>query len=484
LQDERGLLFAPVAEIATLTPEYRERWRVVLSDGTVANRPSPPPDGPWVLLGKSWVAPRHLVATEAGWRDPAGFLYPSGKLPEPHPVTEVRWPPSVPPLPCPPERVISLLGYERNCYWHTDDGDVHWKIPAVRAAAAHPGLVKLGKGVFLNRARLRRIVKTNRTVSPYEFVMDSGDRYELNGASAKLMSQRLGLANLSYLEPHCPGLYRYHLRDYPYEISKASRERLRADFSDRKHLMAMILWQTLRYRQDGKDLGYGVEYRELFYEAVKHAIFRAGWLKRAESDQQKAWLELQAIGRQMVGDDRLFTYLELGFKDLNPDSRVIGALRPDVVLFAEKGSLGEYAFRLAAELGLSCQVSGGAPTLIDTEYFARALGEVGQGQVQVIAYVDYDVGGWIIGQAFADQLTGFGLPQVLPVKFLVRAEDFTDEEIELYALPCPMGSPGEATKARQWVKKSGGIKGKALGMSANHLEPYERVRDCLVRLLG
>ncbi len=486
LQDEQGLLFAPESDIATLTPEYRERWRVVLKDGTVANRPTPPPPGPWVPHGKSLVAPCHLVATAEGWRDPAGFLYAPGDLPAPpEPKEEERWPPTVPALPCHPDRVISLLGYERNCYWHTDDGDIHWKIPAVQAAEAHPTLLKIGKGVFLNRPRLRRINKDNRTTSSYTMVMDSGDRYELDRASLKPVTERLGLLNLTYLEPHRPGLKRYDLRDYPYEIRKARRERLRADFRNRKHLMANIVWQFFRSCQEGPRLDYGEELRDLFYTAIEHCLFRAGWLQiRGEDDKDKAWKELTEIVRQLVADYRLFTYQEIGFIDDDPGSRIIGRLRPEVVLVAEKKSLGENAFRLAEEFGISCQVVGGSPTLNESEYFARALGEVGQGPVRVIAYVDYDPPGWAIGDTFAKHLTRFGLPHVQPVEFLVRAENFTAEELELFAMPCSTNSPSLATKARQWLKRCGGINGQLLMIHANHLEPYERVRACMARLLG
>lgn len=484
LQDDQGLLFASFAEVATMTPEYRERWRVVLGDGTVAFRTTPPPAGPWVLHGKSWVAPRHMVKTETGWRDPAGFQYGPGELPEPPAVgEEARWPPTVPELPCPPERVISLLGYERKCYWHTDDGDIHWNLPAVRAAVAHPGLVKVGKGVFLNRARLRRILKVNRTVSPYTFVMDSGDRYELDGASMKSVAERLGLANLTNLEPHRPGLKRYDLRDYPYEITNAKRERLRADFRDRKHQMANILWQTLRWRQDGVAHPYQDELRGLFYY-LWPGLIRAGWAHRGRSDKDDCWDELREITRQLVSDYRLFTFLEIGYRDVNAHQRIIGKLRPEVILLAEKGSLDTWTFQLAAEFGISCHITRGNPSLLDTEYLARALGEVGQGAVHVIAYVDFDPGGWQIADTLVKQLTEYGLPHVRPAHFMIGPEDFTAEELELNALPCPMGNPGAATKARQWFKRSGGINGKLMTINVNSLQSYDRVRACLVRALA
>lgn len=54
-------LYVPESEIASLTPVYPNRTRIVLADGTVAHRPGPPPPGPWVPLHHSWVNPQHLT---------------------------------------------------------------------------------------------------------------------------------------------------------------------------------------------------------------------------------------------------------------------------------------------------------------------------------------------------------------------------------------------------------------------------------------
>jgi len=67
---------------------------------------------------------------------------------------------------------------------------------------------------------------------------------------------------------------------------------------------------------------------------------------------------------------------------------------------------------------------------------------------------------------------------------LITPECFTAEEIELYALPCPSSTASLRTKAAKWVKNGGGINGKPMGIHANHLKPFERVRQRFLELAG
>jgi hypothetical protein len=103
--------------------------------------------------------------------------------------------------------------------------------------------------------------------------------------------------------------------------------------------------------------------------------------------------------------------------------------------------------------------------------------------VCVIAYVDYDTGGWLLGHAFAKQLEVFGLT-VASTRFLIRQECFTAEEKQLYAHPCAGGNAAQRTKTRNWVKESGGLDGKPLGIHSDHVQPYSRVRGLLATMLG
>jgi hypothetical protein len=91
-------------------------------------------------------------------------------------------------------------------------------------------------------------------------------------------------------------------------------------------------------------------------------------------------------------------------------------------------------------------------------------------------------GGWTVADSFAAQLLRF-CGRYSHLLHLIRPECFTAEELELYALPCPSGTPALRTKAKNWVKRSGGIGGQALGMDANKLKPHERVRARFLEVL-
>ena len=88
-----------------------------------------------------------------------------------------------------------------------------------------------------------------------------------------------------------------------------------------------------------------------------------------------------------------------------------------------------------------------------------------------------------MGHAFVKQMELFGLA-VGGLDFLIRQESFTAEEKRLYAHPCAASNPAHVTKTRNWVRESGGIDGKPLGIHSDHVRPYERVRELFVKLLG
>lgn len=154
--------------------------------------------------------------------------------------------------------------------------------------------------------------------------------------------------------------------------------------------------------------------------------------------------------------------------------------RPKVLVIAEKTSLKKTVELLALRFGVSTFISTGVSSLIEVEYLVKALAV---GEVDVIAYVDYDPGGAQVARAFVNQLRRYGVTVQSDVQFLVRADCFTVEEKELYALPIPTDTPTLATLAREWVKQTGGIEGKPLGIHADHLRPPERVAQLFASLL-
>lgn len=451
-QSEHGIEFWPVNEVASLTPEFRGRWRGVMRDGTVLHRPEPPDTRFWARLGPSWVTPALL---DSEGKDPAGFLHrgeavaPVSPLPEP-------WPP-IDGLPCAPERVFGLEAEgPRSCVWRTEVGDVRWDHENAAAAARHhPGLVKLTDGCYVRRGALRRMVARGRG---WDVILADGSPFATLSREAKGAAERLGLPHLRHLEPHFPAMYRECLRDYPFEL--ATCKELRGLFRSPRHAIVNVIYQALRFPKPGI---YGTSYRGFYYDPIVPILHRAGFLTR-RSLVSKHYPLYQDVLERLVGDDRLFTYRELGFADANAAMRRVGPTRPEVVLVIEKESLLEAAQQMAAEFGVSFIVTGGSPKLLDVEYFAPDLPI----EVDVVAVVDYDPPGWGIGRACCGQLERSGV-RVRRLHYLVQREAFSATEVELYALPC---SPGKQTA--DWVRESGGIDGAALGIHIDHVKPVER----------
>ena len=498
-QDGDGLVFWDKYKVASITPEYRNRWRGVKDDGSVAHRPSPPPPGPWALLGDSLVWPGLLRPCPQGWLDPANFLLPAGQLPDLQPPPPQ---PDIPGLDCRRFEIYALQSHEGiHCVWQTDQGPVIWKYHrSSKACQLMPELIKIRTGLYLNPRRLSRISQDSCN---YYIEMDNGQVF----TSTKLnkgLPQRFGLPNLVQLEPRAPHFYskNYLLRDWPIDLARASGKELRNLFDSPRKLIAHLIWQRLRYRQLGIVREWADSYRDFWYEVVSPALYRAGFLKAegrrwrapefveatpdTDADPTSAsqlYMLLFQVMDRFIEAHQLFTFYEFGFKEPRPDCRRIGSLRPDVILVTEKESLAPYGLRLHEEFGISLRMLGSQSPLIGSEYFVRALAPLVKGPVRVIAYVDYDTGGWIVGRGFAKQLQLFGLP-VERVDYLIRQDCFSAEEKRLYAHPCAMSSPEHITKTKNWVKESGGIDGKPLGIHADIVKPYERVRELLLPLLG
>lgn len=486
LEDAEGLVFYRVEDVAAITPEFEGRYRVVAADGTCGTRPFAPPPGPWVPLGPSMVHPRLLRPARGGYLDPHGFFH-QGELKRRPPSEQVD--PWDGDLPCEPDQVIQLLGKGENglgCVWVTDVGEFPEEISAVQASREHPCLIQLRRGQFVNLRRFRRILRGRDTS---ELVLDNGLRLPFhNTRTARLLAERLGLPHLRFLEPRRAGLYRYNLRDWPFLLATAPSKVLREHFQDVRVLVANLVWQVVRYRQMGVETAFGKDYRDFWYDPLVSALWRAGFLTRARwralrlGDTSDELFDFyQDLVGEMVGDDRLFNFAQLGFSDPAPELRHLGTSRPHIVVVAEKKGLKGDLQLLADEFGVSYIVLGGMPSLVSSEFFARAFAQVGP--LVLVAYVDYDVGGHLIAENFLKQLQRL-CKSISQLRYLVKPECFSALEIELHAMPCPASTPALRTKAKNWVKNGGGIDGQPVGIHCNHLKPFARVRERFVSFCG
>lgn len=430
LEGFEELYFADPEEIESWVPSPPGRWRVELKDGRVYHHPGPPD------------------ARSGG----------EGS------------------------RVLWLEERGDQAFWLWEDGsETAADLPFLEAGQQHPDLIRISKQRWVNFQRIRwgRFKK---------FCLDTGEEFRTpEGLLGKQLRDHLGILSATEVSADPHGLRALQLRDYPYEILRASAEQLRADFADLNALVGNVIWQVAcgRYR-------YGDTFSGFFYRPLQAILYRAGYLTRtqmrqplrSEASKLKLYYHFCTLLNRMVRQHRLFSYREFGFKDAFPDNRMIGTIQPQRILLVEKGDkLRRNALRLGRELGMSVVFLKGMPSLLHTEYFTYALREVWDGPVEIFFYGDFDHAGWDIGPAFRDQLRFLGV-DCIRLERLVLPSCFGAEEAMLCSRPLVADAANYQSRIERFVRESGGVQGLARGIHANWLQPFGRVKERLEELLG
>lgn len=504
LQDRVGLQFRWREEIALVRPEAWGRLEVTTASGEVLYHPEPLEalaGAPLVAGEGMLVHPRHArlrdgrLEFKAGWRVPW-----SGPLPE---AARPPLSPRIPHLGVRQDDVVYLHAERNKTRWVVlGKGEIPDKEAAVHARRHHPGLIQAGYH-YINPRRLRTLVQEKHR---YRLHMEGGVELTVYKSALAPFLAGLGRARVDTLEgwtPQARVLLEHGLRDWPRELFTADERFLRASLGrDFAYTVESVLWQTVRMRAAGLEPDYNTDFRGYWYRPLLVVLTRLGLLAR---DEVGRWLadgtadpelvrafhamdpdavgalqgrdfyrDYQVIAGELVGTDGLFRYSDLGFEEPRPDLREIGAERPGVVVLAEKATTRSMVRKLARAFGASSLILGGQASLLVTEFFARALRERWSGPVRIAAYVDYDPWGWIIARAFADQLQRFGV-EVEEVGFLVRPARFTDEELRQLPVPLPDTTETVRATVRNWMGETRGVKGRRLGIHADHLRPLERL---------
>lgn len=346
----------------------------------------------------------------------------------------------------------------------------------------YPALVRAGS-ICVNVLRIERL---DRSGTAWQIRLRGGPTLQLgrSGFSAFCRAMGSGVGHPAGGVGGLAALYRTGLRDWPQPFLYWESEALQARFHDPVELLAQVIWQVKRTRDQGRDDFYGRDIRALYYRPVEPVMLRAGF----RDEDVRALLEddlaaapeglyrlMEQVLARMVGDWRLLTYADLHFRDARADLRRIGTARPEVLLAAEKTSVQEDAFTVAELFGVSAVVLGGSPSLLGTEMLARALGPAIRGRVvTLVTFVDFDLGGWGVWKGLVSQLERYGI-EVRLLGHLVRPSRFTEWELENLAFPIEAHDPRRRAKAQKWLEETGGIGGRLLGMHSDHLRPFERV---------
>lgn len=482
-QDRHGLVLWPLHEVAMLRAEYQGRLEVLHASGALAHTTGPATArGPLVQVDATTAVNPELAEQEGdqillpgGWRIPGNLSRTEARPPLP----EER--PLGPDGPLPSQVLYFQWRYGHGT-WVTATGRHPWPGTRQEAEAAHGGLLRLDSR-SLNVAAVRAVRDGPRVV------FADGTGFKLRLEPARRLAAHLGLRILAEAGEQSAthrSLFQLGLRDWPTELLHTEDAWLQEEFrQDLTRLLANLLWQLYRLRSGGADDDYGRDHRGIFYDPVILVVTRAGLLAAWASDlgaeplglspKDRIWVAMLKVLDRLVMDERLFTFRELGFDSARPDLRHAGDRHPAIVLLAEKGTVRRAVVAVGRRFGVSWLILGGQPSSFGTELFAELLDPLRKGMsILVVALVDFDPAGWIIVEAFCRQAERFGL-RVEGVRYLVRPERFTPQELQRIALPLEAEGPGGETLNRRWMDKSGGVNGEARRIFADSLSPIARV---------
>lgn len=223
-------------------------------------------------------------------------------------------------------------------------------------------------------------------------------------------------------------------KDYPVNVSK---------------LMRNIVWQ-IRDRILKKEKPPLRELvRTFWYMYIKPTLSRVDALSN-ESDQ---YAQLVANIVFMVKDARLLEYKDIGFRDDNQANRRIGG-NANIILFSEKLGHQDFLSDIANKYNVSIIALGGQPSVLNVEYFVDTMREAGvnlKRSFYLFSIVDYDPSGWIIRDAFIDDLHFYGVSHTQVID-LVHPDMLTPEEVKLSRFEFP-DNEAMRVKNKAWLKE-------------------------------
>ena len=234
-------------------------------------------------------------------------------------------------------------------------------------------------------------------------------------------------------------------------------------------LIRNVIWQT-RERIIKKTREPITELlRTFWYMYVKSTLARAGALSKTR-DQYADMIEQFVF---LVMKQKIMKYNDFGFRDENAPSRKVG-INAYVILFAEKSGHVSFLEEMHQQYQISTIALGGQPGALTSEYFVRSLKEKGvnlQRSFFLFDIVDYDTSGWIISNAFINNLKDLGIKSIR-CQHLVTPDMLTPEEMKLAKYPI-RDSKKTHKKNIDWLKK---IKAEKYN-NQKYLNPAQQARS-------
>ena len=214
-------------------------------------------------------------------------------------------------------------------------------------------------------------------------------------------------------------------------------------------LMRNIVWQTRERIIKGEKPPLKELIRTFWYMYIKPTLSRADSLTN-ETDQYAQLIDNIVY---MVKDIQVMRYEDIGFRDENQAHRRVGA-NANIILFSEKLGHQDFLSDIADKYNVSILALGGQPSVLTSEYFVETVREAGvnlQRSFYLFSIVDYDPSGWIIRDAFVDNLKFYGIAHTRVID-LIHPDMLTPEEIKMSRYRIPE-TEAMRVKNQNWLKE-------------------------------
>jgi len=182
---------------------------------------------------------------------------------------------------------------------------------------------------------------------------------------------------------------------------------------------------------------------------IKPTLSRASSLTH-ETDQYAQLVDTIVF---MVKDWQLLEYKDIGFRDDKKSNRKVG-YNANIILFSEKTGHQDYLEEIYSQYQISILALGGQPSVLNVEYFVDELKKQKvdiRRSFYLFSIVDYDPSGWIIRDAFIDDLHHYGIKNTQVID-LVHPDMLGSDEVQLSKYRIPK-TEGMTAKNQAWLKE-------------------------------
>lgn len=214
-------------------------------------------------------------------------------------------------------------------------------------------------------------------------------------------------------------------------------------------LMRNIVWQTKERITTGEKPELKELIRTFWYMYIKPTLSRVGALSQ-KTDQYDQLIDNIVF---MVKEIQVIKYKDIGFRDENQAHRSVGA-NANIILFSEKLGHQDFLSDIANKYKVSILALGGQPSVLTSEYFVDTLKKQGvnlKRSFYLFSIVDYDTSGWIIRDAFLNNLKFYGISHSRLID-LIHPDMLTPEEIKLAKYQIPASEAMEV-KNKNWLRE-------------------------------